>query len=274
MPGINDLIASIMGQTQTALDAPAAPWQQELLETVNPEKVKRQNIARALAQASTAMATTPGNFLAGVSAAASTGADSYLTARDEAETERARVQQLVQMQQQRDQDRRLDLLMGALGVQRNQIQDQQSTERHNAGLERDKAYTEHYRQGRGASGSDAAIERKKGTAAAAYFRWLDDYKDRNFGEEPSEEEKDARWNDMVKRFGIPTDEPVENASPQVVQPGKTDQVAPKNAAGTQQPVPGGILAAPPPPDQRVKGQTYETPKGPMIWTGNGWTPAR
>ncbi|MEN6539139.1 MAG: hypothetical protein ABFC67_05965, partial [Mizugakiibacter sp.] len=125
MPGINDLIASIMGQTQTALDAPAAPWQQELLETVNPEKVKRQNIARALAQASTAMATTPGNFLAGVSAAASTGADSYLTARDEAETERARVQQLVQMQQQRDQDRRLDLLMGALGVQRNQIQDQQ-----------------------------------------------------------------------------------------------------------------------------------------------------
>ena len=58
MAGIDELLSAIMGQTDTALNAPPAPWQQELLETVNPEKVKRQNIARALAKASTAMWTT------------------------------------------------------------------------------------------------------------------------------------------------------------------------------------------------------------------------
>ena len=152
MPGIDDLIATFMGQTNSALNAEPAPWQQELLETVNPQKVRRQNIARALAQASTALATTPGNFLTGLSAAASTGADAYLTARDQAETERARVQQLVQMSQQKDQDRRLELLFDAIGVQRNQISDEQSTERHKAGLERDRAYTDYYNR-RGVGGA-------------------------------------------------------------------------------------------------------------------------
>ena len=119
MAGIDDLIAAFTSQTNQALNEPSAPWQQELLETVNPEKVKRQNIARALAKASTAMATTPGNFLEGVSAAASQGADSYITGRDQAEQERQKVQQLLGMQKQKEQDRRLQLLLDAVGVQRN-----------------------------------------------------------------------------------------------------------------------------------------------------------
>lgn len=41
MAGLDELLASFMGQTNTALNAPPAPWQQELLEKVNPEKVKR-----------------------------------------------------------------------------------------------------------------------------------------------------------------------------------------------------------------------------------------
>lgn len=34
-----------------------------------------------------------------------------------------------------------------------------------------------------------------------------------------------------------------------------------------------ILSAPPAVEQRIKGQTYPTPKGNMIWTGDHWTPA-
>jgi hypothetical protein len=33
------------------------------------------------------------------------------------------------------------------------------------------------------------------------------------------------------------------------------------------------MAAPPPAASRVAGQTYDTPKGPMTWTGTGWKPA-
>ena len=34
--------------------------------------------------------------------------------------------------------------------------------------------------------------------------------------------------------------------------------------------PTGTAAAIPPPAQRIAGQTYQTPKGPFIWTGTGW----
>lgn len=30
----------------------------------------------------------------------------------------------------------------------------------------------------------------------------------------------------------------------------------------------------PAPEQRVVGRTYQTPKGPMVWQGNGWSPAQ
>lgn len=33
-----------------------------------------------------------------------------------------------------------------------------------------------------------------------------------------------------------------------------------------------VLAAPPPMETRVEGQTYQTPKGPMTWTKAGWLP--
>ncbi len=39
--------------------------------------------------------------------------------------------------------------------------------------------------------------------------------------------------------------------------------------GAQQPARGV-----PPPAERVDGQTYQTPRGPMIWRGTGWEPAR
>lgn len=45
----------------------------------------------------------------------------------------------------------------------------------------------------------------------------------------------------------------------------------KPSAG-QKPAAASSSASVPPPAQRVKGQTYNTPKGPMIWTGTGWVP--
>jgi hypothetical protein len=33
-------------------------------------------------------------------------------------------------------------------------------------------------------------------------------------------------------------------------------------------------AKPPPMAQRIKGKIYPSPKGPVVWTGNGWSPAQ
>ena len=241
MAGIDDLLSTFMGQTNTALNAAPAPWQQELLETVNPEKVKRQNIARALAKASTAMATTPGNFLAGISAAAATGADAYLTGKDQAEDQRLKVQQLVQMQQQKDQDRRLALLLDAIGVQRNQIQDQRQADQDAYGKTKDErewglrkqesdARTSYYNnRGTGSTASNAAIERRIGTATTTYYRELDSLREKNFGAEPTQEEADALWNDVLRRYRIPSDwDTAATTGQQSEVPARTPQVPPSN----------------------------------------------
>lgn len=262
MATIDDLISNIMGQTDQALNAGPAPWQQELLESVNPEKVRRQNIARALAKASTAMATTPGNFLSGVAAATSTGADAYLTGRDEAEDQRIKVQQLLQMQQQKDQDRRLGLLMDALGVQQNKITMDRQTQEHKERVpEREKWDYEKEQNRLGLTKENkslqAARERNRGRAAPLYFQQLKEWKESpaNYNQEPSDEVKQAIWEDVLLRLGLDdeTDSaaPVENTGPQVVQPGKTDQLVTKNSGITQPPAAGAPEAT-----KTINGKTY------------------
>lgn len=247
MAGIDELLATFMGQADTALNAGPAPWQQELLETVNPEKVKRQNIARALAKASTAMATTPGNFLAGVSAAAATGADSYLTDRQRAEDDRMKAMQLVQLSQQKDQDRRMSLLMDAIGVQ-DKLLDNKRAERQEDRADLDSASRrKYYEQGRGSSGAEAAMERKRGTAAKVYFDWLDGFDE--YETPPTEEQKDAKWGEIVRRFGLDeAEDPTQStraASPQVVAPGRTD-LPPSGGIPQQAPAATGGIRPPPP----------------------------
>lgn len=44
-------------------------------------------------------------------------------------------------------------------------------------------------------------------------------------------------------------------------------------AGAPSPEQGAASSAPPPLAQRVRGQVYQTPRGPMVWTGSGWAPA-
>lgn len=46
-----------------------------------------------------------------------------------------------------------------------------------------------------------------------------------------------------------------------------------NAADTAQYDRQQPAAAVPPPEARAKGSIYQTPKGPMMWTGTGWKPA-
>jgi hypothetical protein len=61
---------------------------------------------------------------------------------------------------------------------------------------------------------------------------------------------DTSWLPSTRHLGLP---------PQGAQPpARTEGAAPE---------------AVPPPAQRERGRIYETPRGPMIWTGTGWRPA-
>jgi hypothetical protein len=50
--------------------------------------------------------------------------------------------------------------------------------------------------------------------------------------------------------------------------------APKSPGQMVAPAAPQAAQAVPPPQQRVPGQSYPTPQGPMTWTGTGWLPAR
>jgi len=151
---LDDLYSTFLGQTNTALNQPESPWQQELMATVNPDKVRRDNIKRALAEASMTLATTPGNFLTGLSTAATVGANSYLQAKQQSEQDRTRAMQLVQLAQQKDQDRRLSLLMDAIGVNRNIKSDARADEDQLLQRDESKARVAYYNR-RGTGGADS-----------------------------------------------------------------------------------------------------------------------
>lgn len=284
---LDSLYQTFLGQTNEAMNEPPAPWQQELMETVNPQKVRAQNIKRALAQASMSLATTPGNFLTGLSAAAGTGANAYLTAQDDSEQQRMRAMQLVQVAQQKDKDRRLSLLQDALGVGRNLQSDKIAEEdrqyRRGRDAKQDERQTrlddsliESRNRSLGGSGSEAAIERRRGQAADTYFRQLDKLRSDNthLGEEPSEEEKDMLWNEIQKRFRLDDDGSGAPADEGAPAPAPTVPNAPTVPTGPSVSATGAVTAqAPPPLEQRIVGKVYVTPKGNFIWTGQGWKPA-
>ena len=115
---LDELYNTFLGQSQEAMNQPEQPWQQELMETVNPDKVRRDNMKLALLRASQAMSATPGNFLHSLAAGLGAGAESYLTNKQDAEDQRVKAMQIVQAAQQNQQDRRLKLLYGAIGVNR------------------------------------------------------------------------------------------------------------------------------------------------------------
>lgn len=278
---LDTLYQTFLGQTNEALNEPPAPWQQELLETVNPDKVRRQNIKRALAQASMALATTPGNFLTGLSAAAGMGANAYLTAQDDSEQQRMRAMQLVQVAQQKDKDRRLALLQDALGVGRNLQSDQIAEDerqyrrgrdaKSDARQERlDDSLIQYRQRPRTSSGTDnlsqnqiSVIKGRIRREMEAERRRLEDQAemDETLTPEAIEQQMNDLQIELEDYYGIRGDEGGSAPSPTVGPSASTPR--------------DGILpaTAPPPLEQRIVGKTYATPKGNFIWTGSGWKPA-
>ncbi|MFT3987173.1 hypothetical protein [Aestuariivirga sp.] len=107
------------GASPDAAPSQATPsWQDELLKSVNPQEQRRQNIRTALAKASAALATTPGNFLQGIAAASSTGANSYLTGQQQGQDDRVKVLQAIQQANQLQQDNRMKQLSMLIGAGR------------------------------------------------------------------------------------------------------------------------------------------------------------
>lgn len=130
------LVDLFVNQTQQANAMPTSPWQQELMATVNPEKLKQQNIAQAIAKASQALATTPGNFLTGASAAAGAGATSYLDGQQQNDMQRTAALRQIEEAQRGDQDQRLRRLAAAIGIQQGEDNTIYNRERDAVGDER------------------------------------------------------------------------------------------------------------------------------------------
>lgn len=287
MAGLGSLDAmyqTFLGQTNDAMNEPAAPWQQELMETVSPQKVRAQNIKRALAQASLALATTPGNFLTGLSAAASTGANAYLTAQDDSEQQRMRAMQLVQMAQQKDQDRRLSLLHDAIGVRRNlqseKIADEERQYRRGRDAKADErqkrlddSLIDYRNRPRSGGASGGLTQNQIGVFKRDIRRQMDAERkrleeeaklDESITPEAIEQQLDEYRIELEDYYGISGDD---GAAPTPTVPNGSEPSA--SAGGS-----GSITAqAPPPLDQRIVGKVYATPKGNFIWTGSGWKPA-
>lgn len=224
---LDDLYNTFLGQTNTALGQQDQPWQQELMESVNPDKVRRDNIKRALAQASMALATTPGNFLQGLSTAAGVGANSYLQQKQDAEEQRMKAMQLVQVAQQKQQDRRLSLLLGAIGVNRDIASDKRA--------DRESDSRVNYYNRRGVGGSDnsggyspAQIGAFKRSIQSQLHALDTDLRDPNKYPDITEDEIQQRLMEEQARleqyYGIDSS----YDGPQSVMPGKTDQTISKS----------------------------------------------
>jgi hypothetical protein len=236
------LLQAFIGQTQqaTAPVAPAqegSPWQQELLETVNPQKVRQQNIRRAMATAAQALATTPGNFLQGVSAAASTGANAYLNGQEQAQARRAQVMQQIDQAQSRDRDERLSKLAAAIGIGRGIQNDQYGRQRDAVS---DQRYTDETKYRR----DQDVLDRKDRRLTRAYNDMLSQSQTlttkrairselRTLETQLKEEAKyneamtpqavqaqiDQRRAELEEYYGISLDDSIDaSASPQVVKP--------------------------------------------------------
>lgn len=257
MDPLQQLLSSITGETEQMNNIAPAPWQQELLDTVSPEKAQKRRIAQALAQASTAMATTPGDFLSGVSAAAATGANSYIQGGEDMDAERIKAMAAVDTARRREQEAKLDRLHRLFTATR-------SAERDASGGEFGPGNTraQHLTNMRHIDNELASYERvlrerdKENRAAHAKQNGPDEmvYTDPNIikmSEGLIKEELRKRRAELEQRYGIRGD-------------------APEGTSDQEQ----GILDAPQAPAERIVGQTYSTPKGLFVWTGKGWKPVQ
>jgi hypothetical protein len=154
MADLASLIQTFTNQSMQP-STPDMPWQQQLLKEVDPESARRRNIATALQKASAALATTPGDFLTGLSSAASVGAGSYLEGREANDMKRMQAMQAIQQANATQRERDLSRLKDAIGIQsgyeknqydreRDRVADSQWQAGHDRSIANDKA-TQDYR---------------------------------------------------------------------------------------------------------------------------------
>ncbi len=89
-------------------------------------------------------------------------------------------------------------------------------------------------------------------------------------------ERHAAVDSQVAQFkrALESEYELANAAPAEAAPAPvTDVPLTPGAAGKGDPN-EPLLTAPPPPETRVKGKVYNTPKGQFEWTGTGWKPAQ
>lgn len=158
LPSLDELINQYTTIAQGPMPSEDVSWQQELLKTVDPEHARKQAIRQALAKASMTLATTPGNFLTGLSAAAATGANEWANAQPEMDQRRMQVLNTLRQMNQQNVDQRLgrisDMIQMRRGINSDARQaDEQSYDRQmkerEFGLRESQAMgNEAYRQGR------------------------------------------------------------------------------------------------------------------------------
>lgn len=262
---LDDLYSTFLGQTNTALNQPESPWQQELMASVNPDKVRRENIKQALAQASMALATTPGNFLTGLTAAAGVGANSYLQAKQGAEQDRMKAMQLVQMAQQKDQDRRLSLLMGAIGVNNDIVNaSDRKEDRALRRKESDARIAYWNRRGEGGQGAQGLTPYQVGVIKDRIIRGVDDEEKKlrrriEKGEDISEEEiqrqKAETQQRLERQYGITLEDPEDYTAQADAYSNAGDSEVDLMTGGAQPNIPDRSVAAPQamtPPPQAIE----------------------
>jgi len=255
-------------------------WQQSLLQSVDPQVQKKERIRNFLATFGNTLANTPGNFLQGVAAGAGKGATVYNQQRGEDTDKHSAAQRLIMEFQQSQQDRARGQVKDRYDVGRQVNADRQADD--------DRIYT----RGRQAKADELAakrvdiaekrLDRKTATLTPGQeletLRSIEtsvrEYKD-DLMEDAATDEEELAAEDKAEefrqkqyaRFGFDETgryvgrEPAPQLgiipTPQTVAPGKTS-------------LPGKVMTAPPPANQRVKGQIYPSPNGDMKWMGTGW----
>lgn len=273
-------------------------WQQSLLQSVDPQVQKKERIRNFLATFGNTLANTPGNFLQGVAAGAGKGATVYNQQRGEDTDKHTAAQKLIMEFQQSQQDRARGQVKDRYDVGRQVNADRQA--------EDDRIYT----RGRQAKADELAAKRVE----IADRRADNDAKrlaakvQKNGGGGPLTEWQQTQTRtaleNMVEKFQSSLGDPLglseeeaaanedavkayrqklytlQNFDPETGDylggsaeeaPGIIPQ-APNEQGKTS--LPGKVLTAPPPANQRVVGQTYQSPNGPVIWMGTGWKKAQ
>lgn len=117
---LQPLFDSLMSETnaQASLATQPPAWQEELLKHVDPAAQKKRALRQALISGFTAMAQTPGDFLKGVTAGVTTGANNYVKQRDEDPMERIRAQKAIDEMQRSQRADKLARMKDAFGLGR------------------------------------------------------------------------------------------------------------------------------------------------------------